>query len=132
MPTTREVEAQRVERMRRNAAQAATRAPAPKSAQGRRAARADAAHAVATAPARWLCRVEGCTDPGPHPAASREAALAAADGHYARRHYIAVPPWADDWQAAGKPRLTPWLDRWLAAHPDTPTVRGVDTARPRA
>ena len=84
----------------------------------------EAAHARATAPARWLCHVEGCAEPGPHPAQDPAAAERAAMAHYSRRHYIAVPPWADDWHAAGKPRLDGWLDAWLDAHPDTPTMRG--------
>lgn len=126
MPTTREVEAARVERMRRAAAERAAATPAPKSASGRRTAKAEAAHARAQAlkGPRWLCRVTGCDDPGPHPEPTVEAAERAAASHYDRVHYIAVPAWADDWHAAGKPRLEGWLDRWLAAHPDTPTMRG--------
>ena len=87
------------------------------SRQARRTARVEAAHAAATAPARWFCRVEGCVIADvAQPAASYAAAVKAADTHYNARHYIAVPAWADDWQAAGRPRLAGWLDRWLAEH----------------
>ena len=90
----------------------------------RRTARAEAAHARALAlkGPRWLCHVPGCAEPGPHPAPTVEAAERAAMRHYDRVHYDPDPPWADDWQAAGRPRLDGWLDRWLAAHPDTPTT----------
>lgn len=94
-PTTREVEAGRVERMRRQAEQRAAQAPAPKSAQARRTARADAAHAAATAPARWLCKLEGCPDVDvEHPSPNREAALREAHRHYIARHYNPEPPYA--------------------------------------
>lgn len=88
------------------------------SATARRTAKAEAAHQRARAlkGPRWLCRVEECGDPGPHPEPTVEAAERAAMRHYDREHYIAVPPWADDWQAAGRPRLDGWLDEWLAAH----------------
>ena len=119
MPTTREVEAARVERMRRAAEQRATQAPRPASASGRRTARAEAAHARAQGlkGPRWLCHVDGCAirlvpQPAPTVALAERAAMA----HYDREHYIEVPPWADDWQAAGRPRLDGWLDGWLAAH----------------
>ena len=80
-----------------------------------------------------LCHVDGCAIRlVPQPAPTVALAERAAAAHYDREHYVAVPPWADDWQAAGRPRLDGWLDRWLAAHPDTPTLRGLDTARPRA
>lgn len=95
----------------------------------------EAAHARAQAlkGPRWLCRVAGCAIADvPQPAPTTALAERAASTHYAREHYIAVPAWADDWQAAGRPRLEGWLDRWIAAHPDTPTLRGVDTVRPRA
>lgn len=126
MPTTREVDAARAERQRRAAEQRATEeARRPGGAAGRRTARAEAAHAraVALKGPRWSCHVRGCAEPGPHPAPSVEAAERAAMRHYDRVHYVAVPAWADDWQAAGRPRLDGWLARWLAAHPDTPTAR---------
>lgn len=97
------------------------------SAAERHRQRAEAAHARALAlkGPRWLCRVEGCAIADvPQPAPTVELAERAAGEHYNREHYIAVPAWADDWHAAGKPRLDGWLDRWLAAHPDTPTMRG--------
>ena len=96
------------------------------SAAARRTARAEAAHAHAQAlkGPRWLCHVDGCAILRvPQPAATVEAAERDAMAHYTREHYIEVPPWADDWKAAGKPRLEPWLDRWLADHPNTPETR---------
>lgn len=95
------------------------------SAAERRRQRAEAAHARAQAlkGPRWLCHVPGCPDPGPHPAPSVEAAERAASTHYNRSHYVPVPPWAEDWQAAGRPRLDGWLDRWRAAHPNAQETR---------
>jgi hypothetical protein len=94
-PTTREVEAARVERMRREAAaRAATPAPAPKSAQARRTARAEEAHRAATARNAWRCRVEECPDVGVWHAPqvdTREAAVAESRRHYLTNHYRASP-----------------------------------------
>lgn len=79
------------------------------SAQARRTARADAAHAVATAPARWACWVPGCTDRGPHAADSAQAAERAAMTHYGRRHAQPAPDDLEEqraaWIAAGRPPL---------------------------
>lgn len=90
-PTTREVEAARVERMRREAAaRAATPAPAPKSAQARRVARVEEAHRAATARNRWRCKVEGCPELDVWHAPlydTREAAVAESRRHYLTNHY---------------------------------------------
>ena len=85
MPTTREVEAARVERMRRRAEQLAAEAAAkPRSARDRRIAEA---HARATAPIAWRCKVPGCPMLDEwQPAATREEAHAEADRHYDTRH----------------------------------------------
>jgi hypothetical protein len=96
-PTTREVEAARVERMRREAAARAAQQPAPKSAQARRTARAEEAHRAATARNRWRCKVEGCPDLDVWHAPlydTREAALAESRRHYLTNHY--QPPRATD------------------------------------
>lgn len=110
MPTTREVEAARVERMRR-ATEAQQAAPGkPKTALDRRLARIAEAHARATAAVRWSCHVDACPDPGPHPAANKVEGERAAMRHYNERHYTPDPP-ADleqqraAWVAAGRPPL---------------------------
>lgn len=108
MPTTREVDAARAERQRR-AAEAREQQRKPRTALDRRLARLEEAHARATAPARWLCRVEGCPTPGPHPAESREAAEAEAMRHYDNRHATPSPADLEEqraaWVAAGRPPL---------------------------
>lgn len=78
----------------------------------RRTAQVEAAHAraVALKGPRWRCHVPGCGDPGPHPAATVEAAERAAMGHYDRAHHDPDPP-ADlearraAWVRAGRPPL---------------------------
>lgn len=84
------------------------------SAQARRTARAEAAHAAATAPtppARWLCRVQGCPSDGvEQPAPSYDAAVAESHRHYMSRHYNPEPPpdleeQRAAWIAAGRPPL---------------------------
>lgn len=79
------------------------------SAQARRTARAEAAHAIATAPARWLCHVPGCQDRGPHAASSPLEAERAAMRHYDNRHATPPPANLDQqrarWVAAGRPPL---------------------------
>lgn len=114
MPTTREVEAARVERMRRRAEQLAAEAAErkPRNARERRIAEA---HARATAPARWECKVADCPDPGPHPASSPAEAEREAMRHYDGRHASPAPEDLEEqraaWVAAGRPPLgdTPTL-----------------------
>lgn len=93
-PTTREVEAGRVERMRRQAAaKAAAEQAAPKPRN--RAERLEAEHKAATAPNRWTCRLDGCPDAGRWTAEpTRELAVAAGHQHYMTRHYQPDPPYA--------------------------------------
>ena len=90
-PTTREVEAARVERMRREAAARAAQAPPPpKSATARKVARVEEAHRAATARNRWRCRVEECPEHGVWHAPAddtRAAAVAESRAHYLARHY---------------------------------------------
>ena len=92
MPTTREVEAARVERMRRQAQQRAEReaaAPAPRT----RAERLEAEHKAATGP-RWACRLDGCPLAHLwHPEPTVERAEAEARRHYMTRHYNPEPPY---------------------------------------
>lgn len=58
------------------------------SARDRRDARIAEAHARATAPARWVCRLPECPEVDVwHPAQDKEAAERAARSHYARNHY---------------------------------------------
>lgn len=107
MPATREVEAARIERLRRRAEQLAAEASAkPRNARDRRITEA---HARATAPARWACRVPDCPDPGPHPADSPVEAEHAAMAHYDRRHATPAPEDLEEqraaWVAAGRPPL---------------------------
>jgi len=93
MPTTREVEAARVERMRRQAQQRAERAaatPKPRT----RAERLEAEHKARTGP-RWACRLDGCPVAHIwHPSASVKIAEAEARRHYNDRHYNPEPPFA--------------------------------------
>lgn len=96
-PTTREVEAGRVERMRRQAAAKAAEQerPKPRNARERRIADLEAEHRAATSPNRWTCRLDGCPDAGRWTAAdSREESLAQAHRHYMTRHYNPDPPYA--------------------------------------
>lgn len=96
-PTTREVEAARVERMRRQAAARAAEdeRPKPRNARERRLAQLAEEHRASTAPNRWTCRLEGCPDAGKWTATdSRADSLAAAHAHYMARHYNPDPPYA--------------------------------------
>ena len=85
MPTAREVEAARVERMRRRAeANAAAAAARPRKGRDARIAEA---HARATAPIAWRCKVPGCPILDEwQPAPTREEAHREADRHYDTRH----------------------------------------------
>ena len=97
-PTTREVEAARVERMRRQAARRAAEQqerPKPRNARERRIRELEDEHRARTSPNRWTCRLEGCSDAGRWTAtSSREESLAEAHRHYMTRHYNPVPPYA--------------------------------------
>jgi hypothetical protein len=110
VPTTREVEAARVERVRRMAEQAANRTARSTPAERRQAA-AKAAHDAAHASAGWYCRRPECVAVDVfHPEESDAAALAASAAHQARRHPPADPPpdleeQRAAWIAAGRPRL---------------------------
>lgn len=81
------------------------------SASERRNARAAAAHATATAPARWVCHVGGCQDRGPHGAPDARTAELAAMSHYDAAHHTDPPADLEQqraaWVAAGRPRF-PW------------------------
>lgn len=60
------------------------------SAQARRTARAEAAHATATAANTWRCHAPGCPIAGRWQTVdpdTKAAAIAAADDHYNRNHY---------------------------------------------
>lgn len=81
------------------------------SAQARHRLRAEQAHAVATAPARWRCHVPGCGLGGrPQAAGTLEAALEASTRHQRTTHPPEDPPADLDaqrarWVAAGRPPL---------------------------
>lgn len=95
-----------------------------------RTARAEAAHARALAlkGPRWLCHVEECPDPGPHPAASPELAEAAAMRHYNQRHHVEPNPAEVEaaraaWIADGRPpvgALPQATARRVAPRPTSP------------
>lgn len=62
------------------------------SAQARRTARAEDAHARATAPNRWRCTVPGCPEAGVwQPAPTKSSAIGTAADHYLRLHHD--PDW---------------------------------------
>jgi hypothetical protein len=96
MPTTREVEAARVERMRRAAAarEQAPARPAPRNARERRRLELEEQYRAQRGP-RWACRLDGCALAHVwHPASSSELAEQEARRHYMTRHYNPEPPYA--------------------------------------
>lgn len=135
MPTTREVEAARVERMRRRAEELAAKAKAdaarPRNARERRIAEA---HRIATAPARWECKVARCGDPGPHPSSSPAAAEAEAIRHYDNRHATPPPDNLEEqraaWVRAGRPPLGHFPARRVVTTPPRPLGSRPTTATP--
>jgi len=95
-PTTREVEAARVERMRRQAAARAAEdaRPKPRNARERRIRELEAEHKAKTGP-RWACRLDGCPVAHIwHPEDSADRAAQEAHRHYMTRHYNPDPPYA--------------------------------------